>query len=48
MLLPQRWVVGRTLARLNRNRRLVKDFESAVTWLYIASVKLVSRRLAVA
>ncbi len=34
----------------NRNRRLAKDFEatveSAVTWLYIASVKLMSRRLA--
>ncbi len=42
----------RTLAWLNRNRRLAKDFEasveSAVTWLYIASVKLMSRRLAAA
>jgi transposase len=52
VLLPRRWVVERTLAWLNRNRRLAKDFEatieSAVTWLYIASVKLMSRRLAVA
>jgi transposase len=52
VLLPRRWVVERTLAWLNRNRRLVKDFEatieSAVTWLYIASAKLMSRRLAVA
>ncbi len=48
VLLPRRWVVKRTLARLNRNRRLVKDFESAVTWLYLASVKLMSRRLEVA
>jgi transposase len=52
VLLPRRWVVERTLAWLNRNRRLAKDFEattvSAVTWLYIASVKLMSRSLAVA
>jgi len=52
VLLPRRWVVERTFAWLNRNRRLAKDFEatieSAVTWLYIASVKLMSRRLAVA
>jgi transposase len=52
VLLPRRWVVERTLAWLNRNRRLAKDveatIESAVTWLYIASVKLMSRRLAAA
>jgi transposase len=52
VLLPRRWVVERTLAWLNRNRRLAKDFEasieSAVTWLYIASLKLMSRRLAAA
>lgn len=52
VLLPRRWVVERTLAWLNRNRRLAKDFEatveSAVAWLYIASVKLMSRRLATA
>jgi transposase len=50
VLLPRRWVVERTLAWLNRNRRLAKDveatIESAVTWLYIAGVKLMSRRLA--
>ena len=50
VLLPRRWVVERTLAWLNRNRRMAKDFEatieSATTWLYIASVKLMSRRLA--
>ena len=48
-LLPRRWVVERTLAWLNRNRRLAKDFEatiaSAKTWLYIASVQLLIRRL---
>lgn len=52
VLLPRRWVVERTFAWLNRNRRLAKDIEgsieSAVTWLFIASVKLMSRRLAVA
>ena len=50
VLLPRRWVVERTFAWLSRNRRLAKDFEatieSAVTWLYIASVQLMSRRLA--
>jgi transposase len=49
-LLPRRWVVERTIAWLNRNRRLAKDFEacveSALAWLMIASVKLLSRRLA--
>jgi transposase len=44
--------VEQTFAWLNRNRRLAKDvegsIESAVTWLFIASVKLMSRRLAVA
>jgi transposase len=52
ILLPRRWVVERTFAWLNRNRRLAKDveatIESAVTWLFIASVKLMSRRLALA
>ncbi len=47
---PRRWVVERTLAWLNRNRRLAKDFEasieSALTWLMIASVRLLARRLA--
>lgn len=49
-LLPRRWVVERTLAWLNRNRRLAKDFEatvaSAAAWILIASVKLLSRRIA--
>ena len=49
-LLPRRWVVERTLAGLNRNRRLAKDFEasiaSAKAWVYIASVQLLIRRLA--
>ena len=45
-----RWVVERTLAWLNRNRRLAKDFEAlietAAAWLMLASVKLLSRRWA--
>jgi putative transposase len=49
-VLPRRWVVERTLAWLNRNRRLAKDFEntiaSATAWLFIASVQLLTRRIA--
>lgn len=49
-LLPRRWVVERTIAWINRNRRLAKDFEatieSALAWVMIASVKLLSRRIA--
>src|ERR1700730_8655463 len=49
-VLPRRWVVERSLAWLNRNRRLAKDFErtiaSAKAWLYLASVQHLIRRLA--
>jgi len=49
VVLPRRWVVERTFAWLNRNRRLAKDFEasleSALAWLFLASVKLLARRL---
>jgi putative transposase len=49
-VLPRRWVVERTLAWLNRNRRLAKDFEqsiaSATAWLFIASAQLYARRIA--
>lgn len=49
-LLPRRWVVERLIAWLNRNRRLAKDFEatleSALAWLFIASVKMLVRRVA--
>jgi transposase len=50
VLLPRRWVVERTIAWLNRNRRLAKDFEasleSAEAWIMIAGVRLITRRLA--
>lgn len=49
-VLPRRWVVERTFAWLNRNRRLAKDFErtieSATAWLYLASIQLLTRRIA--
>lgn len=47
---PRRWVVERTFAWLGRNRRLAKDFEatidSAEAWITVASIRLLSRRLA--
>ena len=47
---PKRWVVERTLAWLNRSRRLAKDFEatiaSAEAWILLASIRTLSRRLA--
>jgi transposase len=50
IILPRRWVVERTFAWLNRNRRLAKDFEqsiaSATAWLFMASVQLLARRIA--
>jgi putative transposase len=49
-LLRRRWVVERTFAWLNRNRRLAKDFEqkieSATAWLFLASVPLITCRSA--
>ena len=47
---PKRWVVERSFAWFNRNRRLAKDveasIESAEAWFILASVKTLSRRLA--
>jgi len=49
-LLPRRWVVERSFAWFGRNRRLAKDFEttpdSAQAWLTLASIRLLTRRLA--
>jgi transposase len=48
-VLPKRWVVERTLAWLNRCRRLSKDFENlsrtALRFLKCASIRLMLRRL---
>ena len=47
--LPKRWIVERTLAWLNRNRRLAKDLEnrirSAVAFVQLASIRLMVRKL---
>jgi len=47
---PKRWVIERTIAWLNRCRRLSKDFEktiaSAESWVLLASIRVLSRRLA--
>jgi putative transposase len=49
VVLPKRWIVERTLAWLNRNRRLAKDFENrtryALAFVYLASIRLMSRQL---
>ncbi len=49
-VLPRRWVVERTFAWLGRSRRLAKDWErsmeSAIAWLFLAHIRIVTRRLA--
>lgn len=49
-LLPRRWVVERTFVWLGRCRRLSKDFEktvaSAEAWVYIANIRMLTRRIA--
>lgn len=49
-VLAKRWVVERTFAWLGRCRRLAKDWETSIAsseaWTYIASIRLISRRLA--
>ena len=49
-VIPRRWVVERTVAWLGRCRRLAKDWEksiaSAEAWVFIAHIRLVTRRLA--
>lgn len=50
VVLPRRWVVERTFAWINYNRRLAKDFEATVAsaraFLYTASVMLLIRPIA--
>ena len=49
VVLPKRWIVERTIAWLNRCRRLAKDWErlnhNALAFLQWASVRLMLRRL---
>lgn len=49
-VLPQRWVVERTFAWLNLQRRLKKDYEAlretTDTWIYISMTGLMLNRLA--
>ena len=49
-VLPHRWVVERTFAWLGKYRRLSKDYESdtqsSETWIYIAMIHIMVRRLA--
>ena len=49
VVLPKRWIVERTLAWLNRCRRLAKDWENrnrkALAFLRLASIRLMLRRL---
>jgi putative transposase len=49
-VLPRRWVVERTFAWLDTNRRLSKDYEvlteTSSTMIYIAMTRLLIRRLA--
>lgn len=49
VVLPRRWIVERTLAWLNRCRRLAKDFENrtryALAFVYLASIRLMGRKL---
>lgn len=48
-VLPKRWIVERTIAWLNRCRRLAKDWErmnqNAVAFLHWASVRMMLRKL---
>ena len=47
--LPKRWIVERTIAWLNRCRRLAKDWENlnrnALAFLKLASIRLMVRKL---
>ena len=49
-ILPRRWVVERTVESLGGCRRLAKDFEKIIgsteAWIMIASIRLITRRLA--
>jgi len=48
-VMPKRWIVERTIAWLNRCRRLAKDWEnlndSALAFIRLASIRLMLRKL---
>jgi transposase len=48
-VLPKRWIIERTIAWLNRCRRLAKDWENfnrkGLAFLRLASIRLMLRRL---
>ncbi len=50
LVLPRRWVVERTIAWIDRNRRMSKDYEklcaSGEAFVYAAMIRLMTRRLA--
>lgn len=49
VVLPRRWIVERTIGRLNRCRRLAKDWEclnqNGLAFLRCASIRLMVRKL---
>ena len=49
VVLPKRWIVERSIAWLNRCRRLAKDWENlnrkALAFLHLASIRLMLRKL---
>jgi putative transposase len=49
-VLPRRWVVERTIAWIDQNRRMSKDYErscaSGEAMVYAAMIRLMTRRLA--
>lgn len=49
-VLPKRWIVERTFAWLNRQRRLSKDYErlpaASEAFIYVAMIRLMVKRLA--
>ncbi len=48
-VIPRRWVVERTIAWINRCRRLAKDYENlnrtATAFIRLASIRLMLRRI---
>jgi transposase len=49
LVLPKRWIVERTIAWLNRCRRLAKDWEclnrKGLSFIHLASIRLMLRKL---